>query len=347
MEGLKKEDRLLAHEKADVSAYPAGIHDPQKFWFATKLITTGIAYNTKASFKPHVLARSHEARGQGPARHAEPAHLGRRAHPCRDAHRQHRRRLEILRGAEGQRRGGRRRQRRRAQAGGRRPEALRRHRRLHADPREGQGRADRVRVPEGRRVGGVRARRDPQDHEEPRGRARLRRFRALEGGPGAGAEAGLHRRPPGRRAARRLSRARADQGHGLRRRKGARRTRPRTRRPSPTSSDSETFHTEQVVPGAGRFRPPRSRRSDRLRLRCPARRAPAADGACAGRHLQSRCGARCAVEPLGSAMPRVPRSRPPSCRAFSRCLSASPWPSRSASPTCADGVSSRSCSFCR
>ncbi len=52
MEGLKKDGRLLAHEKADVSAYPAGTHDPQKFWFATKLITTGIAYNTKAPFKP-------------------------------------------------------------------------------------------------------------------------------------------------------------------------------------------------------------------------------------------------------------------------------------------------------
>jgi iron(III) transport system substrate-binding protein len=52
MEGLKKEGRLLAHDKADISAYPAGTHDPQKFWFATKLITTGIAYNTKAAFKP-------------------------------------------------------------------------------------------------------------------------------------------------------------------------------------------------------------------------------------------------------------------------------------------------------
>jgi len=52
MEGLKKEGRLLAHEKADVSAYPAGTHDPQKFWFSTKLITTGIVYNTKAAFKP-------------------------------------------------------------------------------------------------------------------------------------------------------------------------------------------------------------------------------------------------------------------------------------------------------
>lgn len=66
MEGLKKEDRLLAHDKADVSAYPAGTHDPQKHWFSTKLITTGIAYNTKASFKPASWAdlTRPEAKGQ-------------------------------------------------------------------------------------------------------------------------------------------------------------------------------------------------------------------------------------------------------------------------------------------
>ena len=52
MEGLKKEDRLLAHDKAETSAYPASTHDPAKFWFATKLITTGIVYNTKAAMKP-------------------------------------------------------------------------------------------------------------------------------------------------------------------------------------------------------------------------------------------------------------------------------------------------------
>jgi iron(III) transport system substrate-binding protein len=52
MEGLKRESRLLDHDRADVSAYPAGTHDPQKFWFATKLITTGIAYNASAPFKP-------------------------------------------------------------------------------------------------------------------------------------------------------------------------------------------------------------------------------------------------------------------------------------------------------
>jgi len=66
MEGLKKEGRLLAHERADVSAYPEGTHDPQKQWFATKLITTGIVYNTKASFKPTSWADlvKPEAKGQ-------------------------------------------------------------------------------------------------------------------------------------------------------------------------------------------------------------------------------------------------------------------------------------------
>ncbi len=52
MEGLKAEGRLLAHQGADVSAYAPGTHDAQKFWFSTKLITTGIIYNTKAGFKP-------------------------------------------------------------------------------------------------------------------------------------------------------------------------------------------------------------------------------------------------------------------------------------------------------
>jgi iron(III) transport system substrate-binding protein len=66
MEGLKKEGRLMAHESADVSAYPAGTHDVQKHWFATKLITTGIVYNTKAGFNPSSWAdlTKPEAKGQ-------------------------------------------------------------------------------------------------------------------------------------------------------------------------------------------------------------------------------------------------------------------------------------------
>jgi iron(III) transport system substrate-binding protein len=66
MEGLKKEGRLLAHDKADIAAYPSGLHDPAKHWFATKLITTGIVYNTKAPFKPANWAdlSKPEAKGQ-------------------------------------------------------------------------------------------------------------------------------------------------------------------------------------------------------------------------------------------------------------------------------------------
>lgn len=52
MEGLKAEGRLMAHAGADISAYAPGLHDPAKFWFSTKLITTGIIYNTAANLKP-------------------------------------------------------------------------------------------------------------------------------------------------------------------------------------------------------------------------------------------------------------------------------------------------------
>jgi iron(III) transport system substrate-binding protein len=52
MEGLKTEGRLTKHAMADVSAYAKGIHDPDAFWFSTKLITTGIVYNTSAPFRP-------------------------------------------------------------------------------------------------------------------------------------------------------------------------------------------------------------------------------------------------------------------------------------------------------
>lgn len=66
MEDLKKEGHLLAYADADVSAYPAGMHDKDKSWFATKLITTGIIYNTRAPFQPQTwtdLAKP-EAKGQ-------------------------------------------------------------------------------------------------------------------------------------------------------------------------------------------------------------------------------------------------------------------------------------------
>ncbi len=52
MEGLKSDDRLMAHADADVSAYDPAIMDDDKTYFSTKLITTGIVYNTAAPLKP-------------------------------------------------------------------------------------------------------------------------------------------------------------------------------------------------------------------------------------------------------------------------------------------------------
>lgn len=52
MESLKQEGRLMAHEAADVSAYDPAIIDKDKSYFSTKLITTGIMYNTNAPMKP-------------------------------------------------------------------------------------------------------------------------------------------------------------------------------------------------------------------------------------------------------------------------------------------------------
>jgi len=52
MEGLKREDRLRAFPGADVSAYQAGLYDADRTYFGTKLITTGIAVNANAPFRP-------------------------------------------------------------------------------------------------------------------------------------------------------------------------------------------------------------------------------------------------------------------------------------------------------
>jgi iron(III) transport system substrate-binding protein len=66
MEALKQEGRLLPYPEADIASYASGIHDKDRTWFATKLITTGIVYNTRAPFRPQSwedLLRP-EAKGQ-------------------------------------------------------------------------------------------------------------------------------------------------------------------------------------------------------------------------------------------------------------------------------------------
>ena len=52
MEGLEAEGRLMAYPEADVSAYDPALMDPQAHYFSTKLITTGIVYNTAAPTQP-------------------------------------------------------------------------------------------------------------------------------------------------------------------------------------------------------------------------------------------------------------------------------------------------------
>lgn len=52
MESLKGEGLLLAHPDADIGAYDPAIHDADRTYFSTKLITTGIVYNTAAPLAP-------------------------------------------------------------------------------------------------------------------------------------------------------------------------------------------------------------------------------------------------------------------------------------------------------
>ncbi|MBZ0149818.1 MAG: extracellular solute-binding protein, partial [Pseudorhodoplanes sp.] len=66
MEDLKNGGRLLPYPEADVASYAADLHDKDRTWFATKLITTGIIYNTRAPFRPQSWSDllKDETRGQ-------------------------------------------------------------------------------------------------------------------------------------------------------------------------------------------------------------------------------------------------------------------------------------------
>lgn len=56
METLKKDGRLAAYKDAKVDGFPAGTYDADKTYFGSKLITTGIVYNTQAKEKPASFA---------------------------------------------------------------------------------------------------------------------------------------------------------------------------------------------------------------------------------------------------------------------------------------------------
>lgn len=52
MELLKKDDRLLPYAEAKLDGIEADAYDADKTYFGSKLITTGIVYNTAAAEKP-------------------------------------------------------------------------------------------------------------------------------------------------------------------------------------------------------------------------------------------------------------------------------------------------------
>jgi iron(III) transport system substrate-binding protein len=52
LERLKQDGKLLAYVSPEAAHYDASLFDPEGYYYSTKLITTGIMYNTAASMKP-------------------------------------------------------------------------------------------------------------------------------------------------------------------------------------------------------------------------------------------------------------------------------------------------------
>ena len=52
LERLKEAGKLLAYKSPEAAGYDAALYDGDGYYYSTKLITTGIVYNTSAAFKP-------------------------------------------------------------------------------------------------------------------------------------------------------------------------------------------------------------------------------------------------------------------------------------------------------
>ena len=52
LERLKEAGTLLAYKSPEAASYDAALYDADGYYYSTKLITTGIVYNTSAAFKP-------------------------------------------------------------------------------------------------------------------------------------------------------------------------------------------------------------------------------------------------------------------------------------------------------
>ncbi len=54
LERLKQAGQLLAYKSPEAAHYDASLYDADGYYHSTKLITTGIVYNTQAAMKPRV-----------------------------------------------------------------------------------------------------------------------------------------------------------------------------------------------------------------------------------------------------------------------------------------------------
>ena len=52
LERLKQDGKLLAYKSPEAANYDAALYDKDGHYYSTKLITTGIVYNTSAGLKP-------------------------------------------------------------------------------------------------------------------------------------------------------------------------------------------------------------------------------------------------------------------------------------------------------
>ena len=76
MESLKKAGRLLAYPGAKLAGLEAGSYDPDKTYFGSKLITTGIAVNSSAKVRPASFADLAKADYKGQMAMPSPLYSG-------------------------------------------------------------------------------------------------------------------------------------------------------------------------------------------------------------------------------------------------------------------------------
>ncbi|CDM58292.1 MULTISPECIES: ABC transporter substrate-binding protein [Rhizobium] len=76
LERLKEAGKLLAYKSPEAASYDAALYDADGYYYSTKLITTGIVYNTSAAFKPTSWKDLTKAQAKGLVTMASPLTSG-------------------------------------------------------------------------------------------------------------------------------------------------------------------------------------------------------------------------------------------------------------------------------